>query len=90
MYSLLTLRKSLPLILLIVLSPFSLADDDKKPLSISEIVKIVTDQGYRDIRKIEFSKRENEYEVKARNAEGKKVEIELDASTGKILEIERD
>ena len=90
MYSLPQLRKSILFVILAGLASFSLAEEEKQPLPISQIVKIVTDQGYRDIRKVEFSEDDGEYEVKARNASGKKVEIDMNAYTGKILEVERD
>lgn len=90
MYSLLQLRKSIPLMIFIGLTQFAQADEKQQPISISDIVKTVTAQGYNDIRKIELSHDDGEYEVKARRADGKKVEIDIDAYTGKILEVERD
>ena len=89
MYSLSLLQKSIPLLFFFSLSSLSAAEDSRQPLPISEIVKIVTANGFTDIRKIELS-HDDEYEVKARDNKGKKKEIELDAYTGKILEVERD
>ena len=58
-----------------------------EPLPMRTILDQVEAQGYRDIREIERDK--NHYEVKATDAEGRRVELELDAQTGKILKTER-
>ena len=66
------------------------ASDTEQVLDITDIVQILVDQGYQDIHKIELSDDLKEYEVKARNSKGQKVEIELDAANGKIIDIDRD
>ena len=45
-------------------------------------------QGYGEIYEIERER--DKYEVKARNKEGRVVELYLDAATGQVLEIEDD
>jgi uncharacterized membrane protein YkoI len=45
-------------------------------------------EGYGEIYEIERER--NRYEVKARDREGHRVELHLDASTGKVLESEMD
>ena len=57
-------------------------------LSMERVIKAVKDHGYIDISKIE---REREsYEVEARNAAGRSVELDIDAWTGEILKWEYD
>lgn len=90
MYSLPQLRKSLPVIIMACLPSLIFAKEPGQPLPISEVVKKVTMLGFTDIRKIEFSRSDDEYEIKARNAKGQKVEIEMNAHTGEIKEVERD
>jgi hypothetical protein len=45
-------------------------------------------EGYGEIYEIERER--NRYEVKAKNPEGRRVELHLDAATGKVLESEKD
>lgn len=55
-------------------------------LSLREIAAQVEAQGYRDIEEIE---REGEsYEVCAKDAQGREVELEVNARTGKIEKVE--
>ena len=49
-----------------------------------EVAAALKAKGYSDIKKIELEK--GEYEVKARDADGKRVEIYLDPRTGEILD----
>lgn len=51
-------------------------------LSIRDIYDRMEAAGYRDMREIEFSK--GRYEVKARNAQGERVKLYVNASTGAI------
>ena len=52
------------------------------PLSIRDIYDRMEAAGYRDMREIEFSK--GRYEVKARNAQGQRVKLYVNASSGAI------
>ena len=56
-------------------------------LSIRSVLDRVEAQGYRDIREVERDR--DRYEVKATDAEGRRVELELDARTGEIVRTER-
>ena len=49
-----------------------------------EVAAALEAQGFSDIKKMELEK--GEYEVKARDADGKRVEIYLDPRTGEILD----
>ncbi|CAM3543983.1 PepSY domain-containing protein [Parendozoicomonas haliclonae] len=62
----------------------------QQPIDLHQVVRILQDQGFHDIRSIEFNDSRQQYEVDARNQRGKKVDIELDANNGKILKVERD
>lgn len=55
-------------------------------MSIAEIAKSVEAQGYRDIDEIEFEG--SFYEVCAKDASGKKVELTVNASTGRVEKVE--
>jgi len=57
-------------------------------LTEQEIAEALEAQGYTDIRKIELEK--GEYEVKALDADGRRVELYVDPHTGEILETEYD
>lgn len=60
-----------------------------KMLSMEQIMKRVTERGYSDVREIE---REDggRYEVKARNADGRWIELYIDGGTGEILKEESE
>ncbi|MEF1220009.1 PepSY domain-containing protein, partial [Photobacterium damselae] len=45
-------------------------------------------QGYQDFRKIKIEQDENELEVIAHEPDGDRVEITLDLTSGKIIEVE--
>ncbi len=52
-------------------------------MSIEQVVSKVQAAGYRDIEEIERD--DNRYEVKATDAEGRRVELKLDPVSGEIL-----
>lgn len=52
-----------------------------------EIARLLAGQGYQ-VGDIDFD--DGRYEVEARDASGAKVELEVDAVTGRILKVERD
>ena len=86
MYSLSWFWKSLPVVLLLTIPLAGVAKQKRQFIPISEVVRIVTQEGYSDIRDIELSRSDNDnkYEVTAHTKEGKEIEIELDATTGKV------
>lgn len=51
-------------------------------LTIGDIYDHVVQAGYQDVRQIEFD--DGRYEVDARDAQGQRVELHLNAKTGKI------
>lgn len=57
-------------------------------LTIQEVMDRLTQQGWRDITKIEHER--GKYEVKARGADGVRMELDIDDRTGAILKQERD
>lgn len=59
------------------------------PLSLEQVIRRVSDQGYSDIHEVEREGRRR-YEVNALNAEGARVELYVDAESGRVLEVERD
>jgi uncharacterized membrane protein YkoI len=56
-------------------------------LSLQQIQAKLEAEGYRDFEKIE-RERNNRYEVKALDPQGRRVEVEVDARSGEILETE--
>jgi uncharacterized membrane protein YkoI len=58
-----------------------------EPLSVRAILDKVEAQGYRDISEVERD--DGRYEVKALDAEGRRVKIKLDARTGEVVKTER-
>ncbi|MBP2227656.1 hypothetical protein J2847_000938 [Azospirillum agricola] len=59
------------------------------PMAIPELVNRLSGQGYSDISEIE-RKGDKLYEVKARDAQGRKLEMKVDARTAEILHSEQD
>ncbi|AJR06083.1 PepSY domain-containing protein [Photobacterium gaetbulicola] len=59
-------------------------------LTVPKAMRMLQSHGYHDFRKIKVERDEHEIEVEARNADGHKVEIEMDLFSGKILAVERD
>ncbi len=57
-------------------------------LTIRQVYDLLEKQGYRNITDIELDRRE--YEVKADNAQGQRVELDVDVHTGKIVSEHRD
>lgn len=52
-------------------------------LTIRDVYDRLEAAGYRDLREIEWS--DGRYEVKARNAQGARVKLEIDGNTGAVL-----
>lgn len=52
-------------------------------LTIGQVYELMDGAGLREIREIEWS--DGRYEVKARNAQGTQVKLEVDGSTGTVL-----
>lgn len=61
----------------------------QQAMPLEDIIRQLSQQGYSDIREVEREGRDR-YEVYARDQNGKRVEIKVDAMTGKILARERD
>lgn len=59
------------------------------PLPMAELLDKVAAQGYRDARGFE-RKSDKLVEVKATNADGRRVELDVDARTGEVLKVDRD
>ena len=55
-------------------------------LSMEAVLARLADEGYRDVTEIE--REHGRYEVEARDAEGRRVELHLDARTGDVLKRE--
>lgn len=53
-------------------------------MSFQQVVERVVAQGYNDVREVE-RKSDKLYEVKARNGQGQRVELYVDARSGEIL-----
>ncbi len=66
-----------------VAAPAAKLSAEKTELSMEQVIAKVKGQGYSDISEIE--REGSQYCVEARNAEGKKVEIYVDAKTGEII-----
>ncbi|MNJ00943.1 hypothetical protein D3C73_1604200 [compost metagenome] len=52
-------------------------------LTIRDVYDRMEAAGYRDLREVEWS--DGRYEVKARNAQGARVKLEVDGNTGAVL-----
>lgn len=55
-------------------------------MSIEEVIRTVQAAGYRDVEEVERD--DGRYEVKASDAEGRRVELKLDPVSGEILKTE--
>lgn len=60
------------------------ATTSSKRLTIGEVHDKLVAQGYRDIDEIE--REDRHFEVKAVDAEGRRVKLDVDATTGKVLD----
>jgi len=78
-------------LMLILLSPVALANAShhQPEKTIAQVIELLVAQGFHDISKVEFDHDDNRYEIKARNANNEKVEIEL-TTTGQFISIEED
>jgi hypothetical protein len=76
---------------LILLSPVTLANTphDQSEKTIAQVIELLVAQGFYDISKVEFDHDDNRYEIKARNTNNEKVEIEL-TTTGQFISVEED
>lgn len=52
-------------------------------LNIRQVYDSLEASGYRDLREVEWS--DGRYEVKARNAQGERVKLDVDGNTGAVL-----
>lgn len=53
-------------------------------MNFQQVVERIAAQGYSDVREIE-RKSDKLYEIKARNAQGQRVELHVDARSGEVL-----
>lgn len=65
------------------------APAERTAMSFAQIVDHVTTLGYRDVREVE-RKGDKLFEVKARDAQGRWVELTLDARSGELLRSKPD
>ena len=79
-----------PLVALPLLSTPALAQDAGcgGPVSAAEAIRIATDAGVALVREVECD--DGEWEVEGRDAYGRKIEVEIHATTGRVINIERD
>lgn len=77
------------LVALLWLCPvFALANEPPALVAVSKIVDLVSERGFTQISDIELSDDHDMYEVKALDSEQRKVEIEMDAYSGIIVEFD--
>ncbi|MDZ5650064.1 PepSY domain-containing protein [Nitrospirillum sp. BR 11828] len=62
---------------------------DANALTIPQVMERLAAQGYSDISEIKRHRNKN-YKVEARDPQGKRVELAVDARTGDILKTEKD
>jgi len=74
-----------------LLSPIALANapHHQPEKTIAQVIELLVAQGFHDISKVEFDHDDNIYEIKARNTNNEKVEIEL-TTTGQFISVEED
>jgi hypothetical protein len=74
-----------------LLSPITRANEPhvQPEKTISQVIELLVSQGFHDISKVEFDYDDNIYEIKARNSNNNRVEIELTTS-GQFISIEED
>lgn len=65
------------------------APAERAPMSIAQIVEQAATLGYRDVREVE-RKGDKLYEVKARDAQDRWVELTIDARSGELLRSKLD
>ena len=77
------------LVALLWLCPgLALADEPPALVTVSEIVDRVTERGFTQISEIELSDDHDMFEIKALDSEQRKVEIEMDAYSAIIVELD--
>ena len=77
------------LVALLWLCPgFASAVEPPALVAVGEIVDLVTERGFTKISEIELSDDHDMYEVKALDSKQRKVEIEMDAYSGIIVELD--
>ncbi|MEE3624434.1 PepSY domain-containing protein [Nitrospirillum sp. BR 11752] len=62
---------------------------DASALTVSQVIERLAAQGYSDVTEIKRHRDKN-YKVEARDPQGKRVELAVDAHTGDILKTEKD
>lgn len=57
-------------------------------ISIEQAIAIAREHGMQVIREVELD--DGKWEIEGRDAEGREIEIDIDARTGEVLEVELD
>lgn len=81
-------RNSIAIIAALLCSSLAMADRLPTLIPISQVVELIIKRGFSQISEIELSDNQDKYEVKAFDSQRCKVEIEMDAHTGVIVEID--
>ncbi len=78
-------------LIFLLLAPAAIAKEHhiQPEKTIAEVMELLIAQGFHDIAKVEFDYDDDRYEIKARNTNNEKVEIEMTTS-GKFIAIELD
>jgi len=82
-------RTLLTTLALLALVPATLSASPKGPVDVEYLRALAFDKGIVDIKEIEFDDDDGVWEIEGRDATGRKIEIDVDAGTGKIVKIKR-
>ncbi|HHF7367626.1 TPA: PepSY domain-containing protein [Legionella bozemanae] len=80
--------KTIVLSSLALVCSVAFADSTQPKVSIQQALSTAEQAGYTNIRKIEFE--HGQWEVKGQDAQGKKFEIKIDATTGTLSKEDND
>lgn len=80
--------KTIFLSLIAFLCSAAFASSSQPKVSIQQALSAAEKAGYTNIRKIEFE--HGQWEVKGRDAQGKKFEVKINATTGKLSKEDND
>ena len=59
-------------------------------ISIEKVRQMAFDRGIVDLEEIEYKRRRNIWKVEGEDARGDDIEMHVDATTGRVLKMERD
>ncbi len=63
------------------------AMQQQRTVSVEEAIRIANQQGLVSVEKIERD--DDEWEIEGRDAQGRKIEVEIDATTGEVTDVDR-